>query len=406
MALDIPLLSPNVDQTSAFWIVGSFSRSPQHHWYNCHSMRQSDAELNLSDRERRRLLFSCQQFGRAEKVDAFDLIRDLVAIQTQYAQSFPTSLAVRGKRASDAWAQATLAAQGPIVKTWSVRSTLHTLHNDMDALIRCVNGERQLMRHRLFARKYYGFDEAGCETIDARLLDCLGEGPKTRAQLHDAVPEFKGLPMTGWGGDLFGLAAKGVLGMCSHLGTTLFFRREPNIAQMAREEAAAAVLQAYLAAFGSATMQDFAFWSAFKAPDVRAAFALLMRKEVIQGGKENRPVYVLNAPKRLDRLPPICLSAKFDSLIMGHADRSFYLRPEWEHRVSRKAGQIEACVFKQGEVAGTWRMKRTSKGLAFTVEAWENLPRMDYQSVEQALNAYANAVDSASLSVDFIGPTV
>lgn len=369
-------------------------------------MRQSGADLNLSDRDRRQLLFSSQQFGRAKKVDAFDLIRDLVAIQTQYAQSFPSSLAVRGKRASDAWAQAILAAQSPIVKTWSVRSTLHTLHNDMDALIRCVNGERQLMRHRQFARKHYGFDEATCEAIDARLLDCLGEGPKSRAQLHDAVPEFKGLPMTGWGGDLFGLAAKGVLGMCSHLGTTLFYRREPNIAQMAREDAVAAVLQAYLAAFGSATAQDFAFWSAFKASDVRAAFALLMRKEVIQCGQGSRPVYVLNAPKRLDRLPPICLSAKFDSLIMGHADRSFYLRPEWEHRVSRKAGQIEACVFKQGEVAGTWRMKRTSKGLAFTVEAWENLINDDREAVESALSRLAEALGLDLSEVSFVQPTV
>lgn len=369
-------------------------------------MRQSDAELNLSDRERRRLLFAGQHFGTAQDVGAIDLIRHLVAIQTQYAQSFPSSLAVRGKSASDTWAQATLAAQGPIVKTWSLRSTLHTLHTEIDALIRCVNGERQLKRHRLFARRIYGFDEAACEAIDARLLDCLADGPKTRAQLHDAVPEFKGLPMTGWGGDLFGLAAKGVLGMCSHLGTTLFFRREPAIAQVAREEALSAVLRAYLGAFGSATMHDFAYWSAFTAPQVRSAFANLLDRGLLQSEGGPKPIYVLKECNPKCDIPAICVSAKFDSLIMGHADRLFYLRPEWEHRVSRKAGQIEACVFKHGEVAGTWRMKRTSKGLAFTVEAWENLINDDREAVESPLSRLTEALGLDFSEVSFVHSTV
>jgi len=53
---------------------------------------------------------------------------------------------------------------------------------------------------------------------------------------------------------------------------------------------------------------------------------------------------------------------------MGFGDRSLCLPEEVKAKVFRPAGQVEAMILIDGQVAGTWRAERSGKKLAVRLE--------------------------------------
>lgn len=129
-----------------------------------------------------------------------------------------------------------------------------------------------------------------------------------------------------------------------------------------REESLGEWALRYYTAHGPATVRDFAWWTKLPAADVRAGVALaaprLDRLEV------NGEAYLMD-PATPDRLAAcrrdatgVFLLPGFDEFMLGYADRSAALPPEFADRIVPGGnGMFLPTVVSRGQVVGTWRRK-------------------------------------------------
>lgn len=344
--------------------------------------------MRLSRHEARRLLLWNQRLT-GNWGDPIDIIRHLVAVQTQYSQSLPSVLAARASMRDFGWIERELLPAGCLIKSWTVRHTLHTMVESKFELLRTALEKESYEAFLSWCIRAHGEAPDAVEDRNRRILEALSEGPLTRAQLHQRIPEFKEMAWTGWGADVKGLAILGHLAMCSHRGETTFFRREPISLGLTAREARAEVLRHYLRTYGPASKADFGYWYGGYVGPVNEAWADVLPEMVPVEVDGRNGLYVLaDCPDvgDLPNIPKVRFLAKFDTLLLGHKDKSLYLRPELQGRVFRKAGQIEAAIMVRGEIEGTWRAKQISRMVEFSIERW---PEKWSASIAAALDGEA-----------------
>ena len=105
-----------------------------------------------------------------------------------------------------------------------------------------------------------------------------------------------------------------------------------------------------------------------------------------------RPGADAHAPPRL--LPD------YDNLVLSHADRTRVLPEEHRRKVLLSAGRVRASFLVDGSVAGTWRIDRKARTLAF--EPFATLAAADRDALreEAARAAEFLAADGRQLSVE------
>jgi len=85
-----------------------------------------------------------------------------------------------------------------------------------------------------------------------------------------------------------------------------------------------------------------------------------------------------------DEKVPVSLLPKFDSILLGHKDRSRIIRDEYKKYVfKQKVGDIAATVLVNGHVVGTWRQKKTRNSLTVTITPFKKLAKEDLKEVEE-----------------------
>ena len=123
-----------------------------------------------------------------------------------------------------------------------------------------------------------------------------------------------------------------------------------------------------------------------KVEDARGQFWILQEdREVLDSIDADEP-----APTRL--LP------KFDSILLGHKDRSRIIRDQYKRLVFKpKAGDIAATVLVDGQVAGTWRHTRKRHTLAFSVKPFGKMAKADLEEVKQQARELSQYVGAEEL---------
>jgi len=298
--------------------------------------------------------------------DPLDALRAVVAVQTQYAASLAIALAARTRSLPCGWEQAAFNDARSVVKSWTLRATLHVHRREDYPMVVGTLADAFHARHTRGMARLRGLGPGELAALDERVLEALSE-PRARPELHDAVPELRDIPYTGWGLDVRGLAYRGLVVLApAGPGPTRFVRRDRWLGGCEAPpapRATADLLRAYLHAHGPATQADFRYWTLAPATQVRAAFAALreeLAEVTVEGLAGTR--YLLAgdlSDARAERpAPPVRLLAKFDPLMMGWHDKSLFLPPGERGRVFRAAGQVEAVILDRGRVAGTWRLER------------------------------------------------
>lgn len=296
--------------------------------------------------------------------DPMSVVERLVVIQTQYARNLPDCLSSRARKLPSKWVDTALTQDKRLVKTWVNRGTVHTLRTDDLALVlSAVAPKGKSWVDRM--TDYLGIDERAHAKIEDRILRALEKGPASRKALHDAVPELKTMPHTGWGLDVKSLAYKGQLVFaCGESGGSVFastrqwFGNVPKLIDS--HEAQVELLRRFLRGHSPVSESDFRYWSGMSAVDARKAVNALageMTPIEIDGHRAAHFMLTvtLDALPGKIPLPPLRYLPKFDSLMLGYHDRARFMEPHHCDRVYRPAGQIEAIVLKGGRVAGTWR---------------------------------------------------
>jgi hypothetical protein len=328
-----------------------------------------------------------------------DAVRRCVCVQTQYAQSLPVAMAARTPPKPPAYFAEALDEDGPLRKTWTVRWTLHTVHEDDIPLFVSSVGRHFHQRYLKGTAKYLGVDESMLVERERKIWESLQRGPLSRKQLHDCVPELKGLPGAGWGWDVAGLAYEGKLYACSHMGATRFVACDPP-APVPVHEAQAQLLERYLAAYGPATKTDFKYWTGLYMADVRRAFATLEPKlEWRQLENRAEPYAVLSGRTLPDGRPKLRLLAKFDPYVMAHRDKRHFLPEKWHKEVFRPAGQVEASVLRNGIIVGTWRAERIAKRIRLNFRMFERVSKGQLGELEREADKVRIAFGAESVEM-------
>ncbi|PPK98578.1 winged helix DNA-binding protein [Kineococcus xinjiangensis] len=301
---------------------------------------------------------------------AAEAVRELGAVQAQDLPGALTSVALRTAVRDRGPVEASLDA-GEVVRAWPMRGTLHLVAAADLPMVLELTAERTLAGT---ARRRAELGLGDAELARAREVaeEALPGGGLRRDDLLGAWAAA-GLAVGAGRGYhlLLHLALRGLLcfgplaarraasGNPEQL-VVLAERWIPNPSRVSREEALARWAERYFRSHGPATARDLARWAGLTAADVRAGIAAagdrLLRLDV--EGVEH-----LLDPATPDRLASCRAQARgllllpgFDELVLGYADRSATVAPEFAERIVPGGnGVFRATVVDDGRVVGTWR---------------------------------------------------
>jgi hypothetical protein len=318
----------------------------------------------LAWRMRRQLLDPVGQ------VDAPDVVRRLCGVQAQVPAAAALAVAVRQADPAPGAVDRAL-ADGRLMRTWAMRGTLHLLSPDeAGAYLALMAAGRSWEKGSWVKTFGVAPDEmveltgAVAEILDDRILTREELVAELGARLHR--PDLEAELRSGWGAVLKPIAWQGVLCHGPASGNRVTFARPDRLLPgwtglPEPDEAARAVVPAYLRAYGPATIERFDAWltrSTSKKGLLRSWFAALGDRLVtvdVEGTNahllaEDVDELAGTAPTAAARLLPA-----FDQYVLGPGTAAAeILAPERRAEVSRAAGWISPVVVAAGRVTGVW----------------------------------------------------
>ncbi|TFV64554.1 winged helix DNA-binding domain-containing protein [Geodermatophilus sp. DF01-2] len=320
-----------------------------------------------------------QRVASPPPATATEAVRLLTCVQGQDLPGALTSVALRTAQRTRAGVAAALDA-GEVVRSWPMRGTLHLLPaEDLPWMLELL-GPRALAGAAR-RRAVLGLTEADTERARELVTAALAGGRCGRKELLAAVAEG-GVAVTGQRGYhlLWYLAQTGTLCLGPMAGgEQLFVLLDEWVTaprRLDRDAALAELALRYFRGHGPATVADLARWAGLPVTQVRAGVAAVRDRlaAVEVDGREH-----LLAPGTADLLAgcraeaaELFLLPGFDEFVLGYADRSCAVPPEFADRiVPGRNGVFRPTVVHRGRVLGTWAWegrgaKRTVAATPFT----------------------------------------
>lgn len=161
-----------------------------------------------------------------------------------------------------------------------------------------------------------------------------------------------------------------------------------------------ALVERYLSAFGPASVADAQTWSGLKG--LKAVMSGMELERV--KGPGGRELFDLpGAPRPDGDVPaPVRFLPDFDTLVLGHADRSRIVADEHKGEVTTKNLRVRATYLVDGFVAGTWQIKRTAKKATLQLTPFVETPLETLEEEGLAALAFAEP-DAASFALEVVG---
>ena len=345
----------------------------------------------------------------APRTRLVEVVREVGGIHAQVMSAAELALSARVRGLAKEHVDAALWHDRTLVKTWTLRGTLHI--HAADELSLWLAARRAVVGDWYFANEVRPRE---AQQILAVLADALDGRCLTRDELVEAVtPKVSGWARehigSGWGTVLGPAALNGTLVHGPPRGTLVTFVRPDQWLAKQREwepkEALAEVLRRYLGAFGPATHRDFAAWisgSQLKAKDAKELLDSIAdeleavdvegRQAWLLGGREQRPVAVEGV-----RLIP-----EYDAYVMGFREREQLFSADAVARTTAHGkGRLEgpgalSWLLVDGEVAGTWSRKRTGAKLVLRVDPFRRLKAEHRRGVDAEVERIAALWDCAA----------
>ncbi|QLY28015.1 winged helix DNA-binding domain-containing protein [Nocardia huaxiensis] len=344
------------------------------------------------------------------KADAVEIARRLCGVQSQVASAAETAVALRSSTGEPGAVAAALADR-TLMKTWTMRGTLHALTPEQAAAGASLMGATRIWEKAAWT-KNFGPTPAEMDALVEAVGEILDSAVLTRDELVTALvaePRFKRLEdalRNSWGGLLKPLAWRGALCYGPSQGNTVTFTNPAHLIPAwpgipDPDAAAPGFIADYLAAYGPATPEIFDAWltrNNHRKTVVRRWFAELGDR-LTEVDVEGRPGYILT--DHADELaaikpkPIVRLLGSFDQYVLGPGTGDAALLPS-AHRpkVSRAAGWISPLVVVNGRIVGTWE----TSGEELTVTMFDNAPA-PMAELEREAPHVARALGQSQLKV-------
>ncbi len=309
-----------------------------------------------------------QRLIRSEFTRPEEAVRWLGAIQGQDLASAVWSIGLRVPGSK--WLDVERAfSEGKIVRTWTVRGTLHVVAAEdvrwMVELTGPANKQRAARRHRELE-----LDEKTLAKGRKTLTKVLEKQHLTREEVFASLQRV-GISTEGQRGYhlLWDAAVHGLICSGAPRGKEQTFALIdewiPKAKPKSRAESIAELARRYFQSRSPATLKDFAWWSGLTQRDAKQSF------EVIES----------ESPSESSAL---ALPA-FDEYLLGYQDRSSVLDARFVKRIFPGGGTFIPSLVLDGKVVGTWKRA--------TLE-FETFTGVKKQPLEEALQRYADFISA------------
>ena len=315
---------------------------------------------------------------RAQPDRLVQVVRDVCGIHAQVMGSAELQLAARVGGITQADVRAALWERRTLVKTWTLRGTLHIHPADelglWTAARRAVVGEADYVTDELDA----------VPAVVAAIGEALAGRMLTREELADAVvaqvgPSPREKLASGWGYYLGDAAVAGVLCFGPPLGSKVTFVHASDWLGPQREwdprEALREVARRYAATYGPVSHWQFREW--FTSRSFTAAAARALFDELDLPEPEHVPLAA----------PSVRLLPEYDVYVMGFREREHLVPPAVREQVAAHGkGRYEGpagtpFLLIDGVCAGIWSRKKTAKRIELTVEPARKLTRDEREGI-------------------------
>jgi hypothetical protein len=269
-------------------------------------------------------------------------------------------------------------AAADLVRTWTVRGTVHLIAADDLPWLQALCAPRFGRRFESWIEKRGGLETARGMRSDA--VEILAEAPLSRARLlveldarghSDLGPHASNVFMP-W------LASQGLIAGLAD-GT---YRAADPPGPLDEDQALATMARRYLEGYGPATADDLAYWSGLSLGAARRGFAA--------AGPLDEAGELMAIPGTLEvdppPAPPPQLLAAFDTLLLGWRSRQLLLGGHDQQRLLPGSGIVSPTVLARGGIAGTWRLGGSGARRRFEI-TWFGRP-----AARRAMQAEARAI--------------
>jgi hypothetical protein len=313
---------------------------------------------------------------RAAPERVLEVAGDLIGIQAQVLSSAELALWARVQNLPPGALSTLLWKQRALVKTWSMRGTVHLfVASEFPQIAAALRARYHITGAWL---KYLDIPSVEVvTTIMMGIRSALDGRSLTREQLAAEVASATGLPQvepilrSGWGELLKPAAYSGYLCFGPNQEQNVTFVRPDQWIGVAWQEydpaeMLTAIARRYLATYGPATHQDFAHWWGGRFfREVRAAFHQL-GDEITEVTIEGRRAWALTAMvEQIEDVPPpppARLLPGFDAYVIGTLPHLEHVLPaSLKARISRQSGWISPVLLARGQIAGVWRHEKRGK---------------------------------------------
>lgn len=337
-----------------------------------------------------------------------DVVERIAGLHAQVASSAELTLWARMDDLDKTTVQTALEDSRDLIKTWSMRGTLHLLPSREFATWQNAQRTRTHYRKPVWFRAF-GVDNDELDTIIASVRKALNKGMLTREQLATKVGEDAGEHLgeklrESWGALLKPAAFEGALAFGPNDGQRVRFVRpdqwldQKDLLDNDPAEALDEVITRYLAASGPSTREELARWWGHQPADAGRVLKRLgdaVQEVDVEGTKtyaltdQITDIQKAKPPKGHVKLLPA-----FDQYVITATKQVDHFTPaKVGDRIYRKQGWLSAVVLVDGRMDGIWKHEVKGNAVEVSVEPFVPFTPKTRKAVEREAERLSGYLD-------------
>src|SRR5438552_2979245 len=330
---------------------------------------------------------------------------------------------VSGFRDSDPTSE--LRPKGCLVRTWTVRSTMHTIPSK-DYWVHVLGGPgrrfqpwfdrtakkrgipdrdfRVQFLYQPFLAHIKGRAVSSNEVKQFMIERLTRHGLRSRMKLQRGWsstpiqgPSWTGMSEMSYLGLLVNAGRKGSESLWMGSADYLAAPRSPRDT----EECTVELVRTYIERYGPVTREDIVYWSFLRKDQVDTALDALEKELTKENLHSSREYFSFGEDSGEPVEPPrVTILPEFDSLMMGYRDKYRFLTHDRIKNVFGSFAAVNRTILLDGFVAATWKRKKDRAGMTANVSPLRPLIARERRSIEEEFANYAE-YQATKISVEF-----
>ena len=280
------------------------------------------------------------------KTSCEQVVKDMCGLQAQFFNNPKFALQMRSfDYDENTWNE-------KLVKTWTLRGTLHTIHQDDFSMFMAF--------HSLPSWFETYHSDVGYDAIEKLIWKYLDDEVKiSRKQLGVLMKESDfdehsiSIATNAWGGVFMKLCHNGEMvfsGVCER-----DFKRSEGFSEMCEKEAKKQLMSRYFKNYGPATLNDAAYFTKFKKSELKDIINQLHLKQCCVDDR----VYYYYEVEGVKAIPEVLMLGAFDPLLLGYEKKeSLFLKKEHIRGIFNLTGIVFAPILYKGDIVGRWKLNK------------------------------------------------